>query len=161
MDPFDQLLDLKQGSSPIEEYVTQFYKISCKVPFDEVALKDIFRFGLCEPIESYLPEGKFHCSLKDFMHYALLCAGSSFSVGVAKEEHDTALTPVMADAPFRPGLIACVLDAPLVSVRAAGIPRSASLSAPSQELSFVSAGPAQLSFVSAGPAQLAFSMESV
>ncbi len=99
MDPFDQLLDLKQGSSPIEEYVTQFYEISCKVPFDEVALKDIFRFGLCEPIKSYLPEGKFHCSLKDFMHYALLCAGSSFTVGVAEEEHDTALTHVMADAP--------------------------------------------------------------
>ncbi len=193
MDPFDQLLDLKQGSSPIEEYVTQFYEISCKVPFDEVALKDIFRFGLCEPIKSYLPEGKFHCSLKDFMDYALLCAGSSFTVGVAEEEHDTALTHVMADAPehdckmaattthhqspeshnmptepesahimpakpgparimsatpespakmatkpadapLRPGLIACVLDAPLVSVRAAGIPRSAALSAPSREL---------------------------
>jgi len=97
MDPFDQLLDLKQGSSPIEEYVTQFYEKSCKVPFDEVALKDIFRFGLCEPIKSYLPEGRFHCNLKDFMHYALLCAGSSFSVGVAEEEHDTALTHVMAD----------------------------------------------------------------
>ncbi len=183
MDPFDQLLDLKQGSSPIEEYVTQFYEISCKVPFDEVALKDIFRFGLCEPIKSYLPEGKFHCSLKDFMDYALLCAGSSFTVGVAEEEHDTALTHVMAnapehdrkmaattmhhqspeshnrpakpgpvrimsatpeslakmatkpaDAPLRPGLIASVLDPPLVSVRAAGIPRSAALSAPSREL---------------------------
>ncbi len=187
MDPFDQLLDLKQGSSPIDEYVTQFYEISCKVPFDEVALKDFFHFGLCEPIKSYLPEGKFHCSLKDFMDYALLCAGSSFTVGVAEEEHDTALTHVMvdapehdrkmaattthhqspeslnmptepesahvmpacimsatpeslakmatkpADAPLRPGLIACVLDAPLVLVRAAGIPRSAALSAPSQE----------------------------
>ncbi len=33
------------------------------------------------------------------MHYALLCAGSSFTVGVAEEEHDTALTHVMADAP--------------------------------------------------------------
>ncbi len=175
MDPFDQLLDLKQGSSPIEEYVTQFYKISCKVPFDEVALKDIFRFGLCEPIKSYLPEGEFHCSLKDFMDYALLCAGSSFTVGVAEEEHDRKMaattthhqspeshnmptepesahvmlakpgparimsaTPESpakmatkpADAPLRPGLIACVLDAPLVSVRAAGMPRSAAESAP-------------------------------
>ncbi len=33
------------------------------------------------------------------MDYALLCAGSSFTVGVAEEEHDTALTHVMADAP--------------------------------------------------------------
>ncbi len=217
MEPFNQLLDLKQGSSPIEEYVTQFYEISCKVLFDEVALKDIFRFGLSEPIKSYLPEGKFHCSLKDFMDYALLCAGSSFTVGVAEEEYDTALTHVMADAPEHdrkmaatttphhviaasqeqsqvtadhcessqisaghpeshhasagrpeshvtpakpgsalvtpakpesparmattpvdaplwPGLIASVLDPPLVSVRAAGIPRSAALSAPSREL---------------------------
>ncbi len=118
------------------------------------------------------------------MDYALLCAGSSFTVGVAEEEHDTALTHVMtdapegthkmveatthhqspkshnmptepvsakpgsarimsatpespakmatkpADAPLRPGLIACVLDAPLVSVRAAGIPRAAALTIP-------------------------------
>ncbi len=34
-----------------------------------------------------------------------------------------------ADAPLWPGLIASVLDPPLVSVRAAGIPRSAALSA--------------------------------
>ncbi len=123
------------------------------------------------------------------MDYALLCAGSSFTVGVAEEEHDIALTHVMADAPEHdrkmaattmhhqshnmptepesahvmpakpgparimsatpespakmatkpadaplwPGLIACVLNAPLVSVRAADIPRSA-LSTPSQEL---------------------------
>ncbi len=99
------------------------------------------------------------------MDYALLCAGSSFTVGVAEEEHDTALTHVMtdtpegthkmveatthhqspeshnmptepgsarimsatpespakmatkpADAPLWPGLIASVLDPPLVSV---------------------------------------------
>ncbi len=199
MEAFNQLLDLKQGSSPIEEYVTRFCEISCKVPFDEVALKYIFGFGLSEPIKSCLPEGKFQCRLKDFMDYALLCAGSSFTVGVAEEEHDTALTHVMtdapegthkmveatkhhqspeshnmptepesahvmptepgsalivsakpgparimsatpesqaklatkpADAPLRPGLIACVLDAPLVSVRAAGIPRAAALTIP-------------------------------
>ncbi len=35
-----------------------------------------------------------------------------------------------ADAPLRPGLIACVLDAPLVSVRGAGIPRAAALTIP-------------------------------
>ncbi len=39
MDPFDQLLDLRQGSSSIEEYVTQFCEITYKVPFDEVMLK--------------------------------------------------------------------------------------------------------------------------
>ncbi len=36
MDPFDQLLDLRQGSSSIEEYVTQFCEIADKAPFDNV-----------------------------------------------------------------------------------------------------------------------------
>ncbi len=45
MEAFNQLLDLKQGSLPIEEYVTRFYEISCKAPFDEVAFKDIFRLA--------------------------------------------------------------------------------------------------------------------
>ncbi len=39
MDPFDQLLDRRQGSSSMEEYVTQFCEITYKVPFDEVMLK--------------------------------------------------------------------------------------------------------------------------
>ncbi len=134
MEAFNQLLDLKQGSLPIEEYVTRFYEISCKVPFDEVAFKDIFRFGLNEPIKSCLPAGRFNCSLKDFIDYALLCAGSSLTVGVSEEERNTASETKMADAPehdrnmsatpespakmatkpadapLRPGLIACVLD---------------------------------------------------
>ncbi len=139
------------------------------------------------------PGGEFNGSLRGLMDYALLCAGSSFTVGVAEEECDTApltkmadapegthkmaeatthhqfpeshnmptkpgsahvmptepgsvlVVPAMpespakmattpADAPLWPGLIASVLDPPLVSVSAAGIPRSAALSAPSQEL---------------------------
>ncbi len=101
MDPFDQLLDLRQGSSSIEEYVTQFCEITYRVPFDEVVLKDIFRFGLNEPIKSCLPEGKFNCSLKDFMDYALLCADSLFTMGVTEEERNTASVTEMADAPER------------------------------------------------------------
>ncbi len=99
MDPFNQLLDLHQGSISIEEYATQFCVLSDKVPFDEVALKYIFCFGLSEPVKSWLPEGKFNVSLKDFMDYALLCAGSSFTVGVTEEERDTASVTEMADAP--------------------------------------------------------------
>ncbi len=72
-----------------------------KVPFDEVFLKYIFRFGLSEPIKSWLPEGKFNVSLKDFMDYALMVAGSSFTVSVAEEERDTASVTEMADAPER------------------------------------------------------------
>ncbi len=50
-------------------------------------------------VKSWLPEGKLNVSLKDFMDYALLCAGSSFTVGVAEEERDTASVTEMADAP--------------------------------------------------------------
>ncbi len=99
MEAFNQLLDLKQGRLPIEEYVTRFYEISCKVPFDEVAFKYIFRFGLNEPIKSCLPAGRFDCSLKDFIDFALLCAGSSLTVGVSEGERNTASETKMADAP--------------------------------------------------------------
>ncbi len=34
-DPFNQLLDLRQGSLSIEEYTTQFFVFADKVPFDE------------------------------------------------------------------------------------------------------------------------------
>ncbi len=101
MDPFDQLLDLRQGSSSIEEYITQFCELSYRKPFDDVILKDIFRFELSEPIKSWLPEGKFNCSLKDFMDYTLLCAGSLFTVGVADEDRDTASMTKMVAAPER------------------------------------------------------------
>ncbi len=56
----------------------------------------------------------------------------------AMPESPARMATMPADAPLWPGLIASVLDPPLVSVRAAGIPRSAALSAPepapSQEL---------------------------
>ncbi len=56
----------------------------------------------------------------------------------AKREPAHVMSTTPADAPLWPGLIASVLDLPLVSVRAAGIPRSAAESAPeaapSQEL---------------------------
>ncbi len=99
MDIFNQLLDLHQGTLSIEEYVTQFCLLSNEVHFDEVVLKDIFRFGLNEPIKSWLPEGQFNVSLRDFMDYALLCAGSSFTVGVGDEESGTASASEMVDAP--------------------------------------------------------------
>ncbi len=51
----------------------------------------------------------------------------------ATPESPAKMATTPADAPLWPGLIASVLDPPLVSVRAAGIPRSAALSAPSQE----------------------------
>ncbi len=199
MDSIDQLLHLRQGGLSIEEYVHHFCELSFQVPlYDEFLFKDLFHFGLNRHIKSLFHKslftgGEFKGSLRGLMDYALLCAGSSFTVGVTEEECDTASLTKMADAPegthkmaeatthhqfpeshnmpakpgsvlivpakpgsvfvvpakpesparmattpadapLWPGLIASVLDPPLVSVRAAGIPRSAALSAPSQEL---------------------------
>ncbi len=91
MDPFNQLLDLRQESLSIEEYATkmtvcQFCVLADKIPFDEVVLKDIFRFGLSEPVKSWLPEGKFEVNLKDFMDNALMCAVSLFTVAGVREQ---------------------------------------------------------------------------
>ncbi len=200
MDCIDQLLHLRQGGLTIEEYVHQFCELSYQVPlYDESLFKDLFYFGLNRHIKamfnkSLFSGGVFNGSLRGLMNYALLYAGSSFTVGVAEEEGDTMsltkmaettthhqkpesahvmptepgsahimptepgsahvmpakpgsalVVPAMpespakmattpADAPLWPGLITSVLDPPLVSVRASGIPRSAALSAPSQEL---------------------------
>ncbi len=42
MDLFNQLLDLRQGSQSIEEYVTQFCVLSNQASFDEVVLKVLY-----------------------------------------------------------------------------------------------------------------------
>ncbi len=101
MDSLDQLLHLHLGGLSIEEYVHQFCELSDKVPFGFVFLKDIFLFGLIEPVKSWLPEGKFDVSLTDFMDYALMVAGSSFTVGVLEEKRNTASETEVADAPER------------------------------------------------------------
>ncbi len=48
----------------------------------------------------------------------------------ATPESPAKMATTPADAPLWPGLIACVLDTPLVSVRAAGIPRAVALTVP-------------------------------
>ncbi len=104
MDSIDQLLHLRQGGLSIEEYVHQFCELSYQVPlYDEFLFKDLFHFGLNEPIKSFFhkslfPGGEFKGSLRDFIDYALLCAGSSFTVGVAEEERNTASETEVADA---------------------------------------------------------------
>ncbi len=87
------LLRLRQGNGAIEDYVVEFLELSNQVDFNEVALKDIFRVGLNEPIRSGLPGGKINFSLAEYIDYALLICGSSFTVGVVEEEHDTSSKP--------------------------------------------------------------------
>ncbi len=105
MDSIDQLLHLRQGGLSIEEYVHRFCELSFQVLlYDEFLFKDLFHFGLNGHIKSQFnkslfPGGEFNGSLRGLMNYALLYAGSSFTVGVAEEECDTAPLTKMADAP--------------------------------------------------------------
>ena len=87
MNPAVALLNLRQGNLPIESYVAEFCELSHLVDFNDVALKDIFRVGLNEPVCSQLPGGKIHWSLAQYMDYALLLSGSSFTVGFEEKPH--------------------------------------------------------------------------
>ncbi len=100
MDSIDQLLHLRQGGLSIEEYVHQFCELSYQVPlYDEILFKDLFHFGLNRHIKSLFPGGEFKGSLRGFIDCALLCAGSSLTVGVSDEERNTTPETKMADAP--------------------------------------------------------------
>ncbi len=96
MDSIDQLLHLRQGGLSIEEYVHQLCELSYQVPlYDEFLFKDLFHLGLNGHIKSQFnkslfPGGEFNGSLRGLMDYALLYAGSLFTVGVVEEECDTA-----------------------------------------------------------------------
>ncbi len=80
------LLCLRQDNRDIEEYVQDFCGLCYLVAFNDVALKDIFRVGLNEPIRSQLPGGEIHWSLEQYIDHTLFLAGSSFTVGIADEE---------------------------------------------------------------------------
>ncbi len=100
MDSIDQLLHLRQGGLSIEEYVHQFCELSYQVTlYNKFLFKDLFHFRLNEPIKSLFPGGEFKGSLRGFIDYALLYAGSSLTVGVSEEERNTASETKMADAP--------------------------------------------------------------
>ncbi len=100
IDPVDQLLGLRQGDRSIEDYVQQFCELIYQVPlYDEILFKDLFQFGLNEPLKSRLPGGQVNVRLSEFLDYALTLCDSPFTVGVVEEERDAALTPEMTAAP--------------------------------------------------------------
>ncbi len=94
----------------MEEYVHQFCELSYQVPlYDESLFKDLFYFGLNSHIKamfnkSLFSGGVYNGSLRGLMDYALLYAGSSFTVGVAEEEGDTKPLTKMATTPADPPL---------------------------------------------------------
>ncbi|KAL0157337.1 hypothetical protein M9458_048583, partial [Cirrhinus mrigala] len=95
MDPASRLFHLHQGNRPIEDYIMDFCGLCHLVAFNDMALKDIFRHGLNEPIRSQLPGGKIHWTLEQYIDFALLLVGSPFTVGIADEgPRNRAVTPI-------------------------------------------------------------------
>ncbi len=104
MDSIEQLLHLRQGGLSIKEYVHQFGELSDQVPlYDEILFKDLFHFGLNEPIKSlhkyFFPGGEFKGSLSLFMDYAIQLSGLSFSYGATEEDRDAVLPRERTPAP--------------------------------------------------------------
>ncbi len=108
MDSIGQLLHLRQGGLTMEEYVHQFCELSYQVPlYDESLFKDLFYFGLNSHIKamfnkSLFSGGVYNGSLRGLMDYALLYAGSSFTVGVAESTPEPAPSQELAESAPEP-----------------------------------------------------------
>ncbi len=98
MDTARILLALKQGPRSLENYIQEYLAIAYYSDLPDCLLIEFFCDGINQPLRSMLISEGPRSSLCQFMDYALLCVGSSFTVGVADEERNTALTHVMAAA---------------------------------------------------------------
>ncbi|KAI2645764.1 Protein piccolo [Labeo rohita] len=144
MDPASRLFRLRQGNQPIEDYVIDFCELFYLVTFNDVALKDIFRHGLNEPISSYLTGGKIYWSLEQYIDYVLLLSGSSFTVGIADEEPCN---------PTRPLTLSLQNLKPAHAMSAASKPAHAMPAAPGPAHAMPAApGPAHVMPAAPGPA---------
>ncbi|KAI2668520.1 Foot protein 1 variant 1 [Labeo rohita] len=87
MDTTRQLLALEQGTRSLEGYIQEYLALAYYSDLPDCMLKDFFCEGINQPLKSRLLREGPRSSLAAFMDYALLCVGSSFTVGVADEEH--------------------------------------------------------------------------
>ncbi|KAL0147810.1 hypothetical protein M9458_056887 [Cirrhinus mrigala] len=110
MDPASRLFHLRQGNRPVEDYVIDFCELCYLVTFNDVALKDIFRVGLNDPICSCLPGGKIHWSLEQYIDYALRLSGSSFTVGIADEELCNPTVPITSKYFYTPTIMSGIVN---------------------------------------------------
>ncbi len=87
------LLTLEQGSRPLEDYIQEYLDLAHFSDLPDCVLIDFFCEGINQPLKSQLIREGPRSSLSQFLDYALLCVGSSFTVGVTEEERDT--TPIV------------------------------------------------------------------
>ncbi len=80
------LLSLKQGKRSLEDFIQGYLDVANDSDFPDDVLIDFFCDGINQPLKSQLIREGPRSSLSRFLDYALLCTGSSFTVGVAEEE---------------------------------------------------------------------------
>ncbi len=89
MDITRNLFALKQGPRSLEQHIREFLAIANYSDLPDIMLIEIFCDGIHQPLRSEFRREGTRASLAQFLDYALLTVGSSFTVGVA-EERDTA-----------------------------------------------------------------------
>ncbi len=89
MDTTRILFALKQGPRSLEQHIREFLAIANYSDLPDITLIEIFCDGIHQPLRSEFRREGTRASLAQFLDYALLTVGSTFTVGVA-EERDTA-----------------------------------------------------------------------
>ncbi len=89
MDTTRILFALKQGPRSLEQHIREFLVFANYSDLPDITLIEIFCDGINQPLKSEFRREGTRASLAQFLDYALLTVGSSFTVGVA-EERDTA-----------------------------------------------------------------------
>ncbi len=89
------LCALKQGPRSLENHIREFLVFTHYSDLPDIILIEIFCNGINQPLQSQLRREGPRSSLSCFLDYALLCTGSSFTVGVTEEESSTASTSEM------------------------------------------------------------------
>ncbi len=86
MDITRNLFALKQGPRSLEQHIREFLAIANYSDLPDITLIEIFCDGIHQPLRSEFRREGTRASLAQFLDYALLTVGSSFTVGVAEDE---------------------------------------------------------------------------
>ncbi len=109
--PVCTLQDYYYPSSRVsEDFIQEYLDVANYSDFPDDVLIDFFCDGINQPLKSKLICEGPRSSLSQFLDYALLCVGSSFTVGVAEVERDTALNCVIAATPEHTHKMAAIAE---------------------------------------------------
>ncbi|KAI2645231.1 Filamentous hemagglutinin [Labeo rohita] len=109
MDTNRILFRLKQGQRSLEQNISEFLAISNYSDLPDCIIIEIFCDGVNEPLKVRLRREGLRSSLAAFMDFALMCVGSSFTVGVAEEQRDIAVTSAVQPARIKQSSVMSLL----------------------------------------------------